>query len=164
MRAQEFTEGSSFDDSTIIDNENGLGYVPWNDNVDHHGLRVMMKPSVFFSLATPLRRREATSTDYIKEHIENGGKIASPFLHLVIDYAWLHKDFSKPARVGSHEGRNRMYAVQELFGDVPIETHLFFAGEIRTRDATPRWIQEINSILIPERSSIPMHGPFFTPK
>jgi len=164
MRAQEIIQSSSADSSNIIDNENGLGNVPMNSNVDYRGLRVMMKPSVFLSLAADLKREYATSVDYIKDHLESGGKIASPFLDIVIDYDWLRNDFSKPARVRSHEGRNRMYAVQELFGDIPIETHLFFAGEIRGHDATPKWIQEINRILIPEKSKNPVRGPFFTLK
>lgn len=161
MRAQEIIQDSSADSSSIIDNKNGLGHVPMNSNVDYRGLRVTMRPSVFFSLAKPLTREQAQSVDYIKDHIQSGGKIASPWLSLAVDYDWLRNDFTKPARVRSHEGRNRMYAIQELFGDIAIETHLFFAGEIRRHDATPQWFQEINRILVPEGSKAPVRGPFF---
>jgi pyrimidine deaminase RibD-like protein len=37
-----------------INNQSGVGAVPYNAEIDYHGLQVAMKPSVFLSLALPL--------------------------------------------------------------------------------------------------------------
>ena len=145
-----------------IDNRQGLGNVPDNQNVDYLGLRVQMKPSVFLRLAATLYREQASSTDYIKQHVQKGGAIASPWLVIDIPQAWEQGDFQQAARVSGHEGRNRMWAVLETDGDEPIECHLFFSHGLRNRHILPSWIVQINERMIPERSNKAISGPFFT--
>jgi hypothetical protein len=144
-----------------IDNVSGIGEVPDNRNVDYLGLRVLMKPSVFLSLASKISRDQATSVDYIKQQLDQGQGMASPWLVLDIPVEWDEGSLEKPARVTAHEGRNRMYAVLETEGDVPVETHLFFAG-LRARHIKPKWIEALNTSLVPQRQSSAMAGPFFS--
>lgn len=146
----------------VINDEVGMGYVPNNSNIDYMGLRVMMKPSIFLKLAAPLSRDITKSADHIKSELEGGGAIASPFLKVEVPDSWFFKnDISGVAEIVGHEGRNRMYAVLELYGDIPIEVHLFFYGEIRNRHITKEWIESLNGRLIPERGSSAISGPFF---
>lgn len=145
-----------------IDNRQGLGNVPDNQNVDYLGLRVQMKPSVFLRLAATLYREQAASTDYIKQHVQKGGAIASPWLVIDIPQAWEQGDFQQAVQVSGHEGRNRMWAVLETDGDEPIECHLFFSHGLRNRHILPSWIAQLNQRMIPERSNKAISGPFFT--
>ena len=145
----------------LIDNQKGWGNVPNNQNVDYLGLRVQMKPSTFLKLATPLSRSDATSSDAIKQHLANDGAIASPWLIVKIPSAWENHDYSKPALIVGHEGRNRMTALQELEGDSPVEVHLFFSGGMRARHIQPDWTKQLNQRLIPQTQKTPLRGPFF---
>jgi hypothetical protein len=144
-----------------IDNKQGIGEVPDNNNVDYLGLRVLMRPSVFLGLASTLYREQASSVDYIKQQLAQGRGIASPWLVIDIPQAWGQNNLDAPARVVSHEGRNRMYAVLETEGDEPIETHLFFSGGLRNRHIKPNWIENMNKSLVPQRSNQRVPGPFF---
>lgn len=66
------------------------------------------------------------------------------------------------ARIYGHEGRNRMMAIKEMFGNIPVETHLFF-GKYRRYMISSNMIQQINSQLINENGQ-PVTGPFFEHK
>lgn len=124
-------------------NGKGLGTTGYNANVDYRGLRVLMKPSVFLSLAAHLP--EPTSVDYIVQHMENGGALGSPFLIVDIPEKYFEGDFTglNYAKVVGHEGRNRMLAIQKLEGDAPVEVHIFGYGEIRKRHFTPEIIEQL---------------------
>lgn len=144
-------------DEVTIDNHDGAGAVPNNSNVDYMGLRVAMRPSVFLQLATPL----ATASDpKLVKYIAHGGAIGSPFLQVSIPEAWDSGDFSKPAQVVGHEGRNRMHAIQKLEGDNPIEVHIF-PLYYRARDMTPDFVNKLNRHLQVEQSSRIKSGPLF---
>ena len=157
-------------DEVIIDNEHGWGQVPLNMEVKHHGLRVLMQPSVFLKLAYGLDR---DASPKVVDHIRTGGSIGAPFLEISIPKTWPlnidrweseepeHVSFAVPARVAGHEGRNRMTAIKQLEGDSPIEVHLFFRHHIRRRHITPEIISELNRQLVPERKTYPIPGPFF---
>lgn len=151
-----------FDQDSVIDNVKGLGAVPNNQNVDYLGLKVKMKPSDFLKLAAPLKRSQAASADHIKQHLKQGEKIGAPWLQISIPPEWGKNNFKKPAKVTDHEGRNRMFALLELYGDKPVETHLFFSGGVRNRDLSQQWIKQLNQRLIPEKQSTAIVGPFFT--
>lgn len=146
-----------------IDNKQGIGEVPDNNNVDYLGLRVLMRPSVFLGLASTLYREQASSVDYIKQQLAQGRGIASPWLVIDIPQAWEQNTLDAPARVVSHEGRNRMYAAMETDGDLPLEVHLFFSGGIRRRHIKPGWIDQLNQQLIAQGRTKPTTGPFFSP-
>ncbi len=145
-----------------IDNKQGIGEVPDNNNVDYLGLRVLMRPSVFLGLASTLYREQASSVDYIKQQLAQGRGIASPWLVIDIPQAWDQNNLDAPARVVSHEGRNRMYAAMETDGDLPLEVHLFFSGGIRRRHIKPGWIDQLNQQLIAQGRTKPTVGPFFS--
>lgn len=126
-----------------VDNEDGLGSVPFNANVDYRGLRVLMNPSTFLSLANPLDSPK--SVDYIVQHMKNGGALGSPFLIVDIPEQYFDGDFTglNYAKVTGHEGRNRMMAIQKVEGDSPVEVHIFGLGEIRARHLTPDVIEQL---------------------
>ena len=149
---------------SIIDNRDGWGNVPDNTNVEYLGLRVRMRPSVFLQLAAHLSRAQATSLPAIRDHLRDGGKIAAPFLVIAIPDEWEDGDLTPPARIVSHEGRNRMMAVQELWGDQPIDVHLFFSGfRARHLQAHPEWIRRLEAGVCPQGTTLelPFSEPWF---
>jgi len=124
-------------------NGKGLGTTGYNSNVDYRGLRVLMKPSVFLSLAAHLS--EPSSVDYIVQHMKDGGALGSPFLIVDIPEKYFEGDFTglNFAKVVGHEGRNRMLAIQKVEGDEPCEVHIFGYGELRKRHFTPEIIEQL---------------------
>ena len=148
----------------IINNINGWGIMSKNQEIDYLGIRVYMKPSVFLSLAEHLDRSRAPSVEKIKEHLENGGTIASPTLQIDTPKEWLKQDFKKVAKIIYHEGRNRMYSIMELYGDVPIEVHLVFINGIRASNLTSEYIDSLSTRLRAERTNKLIKGNLFYPK
>ena len=165
MRARELTE-------VRYDNKMGWGATGYNDNVEYRGLVVKMTPSTFLALAPPMPC--AQSLDKIKDYIKQGGAIGSPFLIISMPDSWFEpnnsyshivdNDLVQPARVIGHEGRNRMMAIRELEGDIPVEVHIFGYGEFRARHFNARIINRLNQSLIPQLQRRPIMGPFFTVK
>lgn len=149
----------------FIDNENGAGATPNNGNVDYLGLRVWMTPATFHALAPPLLRSEARSASSLIEHMQNGGKVASPMLDVSIPGDWEDGDLREPALVVGHEGRNRMHAFAELCGpDAPIEVHIFPRG-LRARHLTPAWVKALQESMVGQliigRAGKLVEGPLF---
>lgn len=143
-----------------VDNVNGIGSVPKNQDVDYFGLRVKMKPSIFLKLAEMLiQKRESLGP--IIDHIQSGGAIGAPFLNIAIPDEWFNDDFEEPAAVVGHEGRHRMIACQKVFGDEPVEVHLFFRY-LRRRDLTEEFIQELNRGMMNQDEISVVSGPLFT--
>ena len=148
-----------FESTVNIDNVNGWGAVPYNQEVDYFGLRVQMTPSTFLRLAAPLGNEGSTE---IFDHIKSGGSIASPFLQLSLPADWENGNFSTPAKVIGHEGRNRMKAIAKLYGDDnPIEVHLLFTSGVRARHLTPEIRKELKAGLVAEKSTTYIRGPLF---
>jgi putative chitinase len=146
-------------DEHKIDNYKGINAVELNQEIDYFGIRVKMLPSVFLRLAAPL---ETEPNGWVEQHIANGGSIGSPRLGIAIPAEWSKGDFSKPATVMSHEGRNRMTFIQKLEGDVPVETHIFpYLSWLRTKDLTKDYVDNINLGLIAENSTKYIRGPLF---
>ena len=140
MRAKEFIDEYKADNDM---NGKGLGTTGYNSNVDYRGMRVLMRPSVFLSLAAHLP--SPTSVDYIVQHMKNGGALGSPFLIIDIPEKYFEGDFTglNYAEVVGHEGRNRMLAIQKVEGDDPCEVHIFGLGEIRARHLTPDIVEQL---------------------
>ncbi len=137
-----------------VDNVNGLGSVPYNQEVDYMGLRVKMKPSTFLKLALPLDQEK--SVDYIVKHIKDGGSLGAPFLDISIPAAWESGDLDKQAQVKGHEGRNRMIAIMKTEGNDPVEVHLFFRGGIRARHLTSDMIQKLKTAMLNQSGQLVM--------
>lgn len=109
--------------NVIFDQEKGLGQVPLNQNVNYRGFTAMMRPSKFLELAADLENPKQSSLDYIRQSVDEGKSVGSPFLNL---------DF-ETGKVQSHDGRHRMMVIQEKNGDVPVPVHIFGKGEQRAR-------------------------------
>lgn len=143
-----------------VDNVEGLGSVPYNQNVDYFGLRVLMKPSTFLNLALPLN--EPRSVEYIVQHLKNGGALGAPFLDVKIPADWEEDDFTHPASISGHEGRNRMLAIQKLEGDDPVEVHLLLKNGWRARNLTPDMIKEMQNGMMNQSLNRYVTGPLFS--
>jgi hypothetical protein len=112
-----------------------------------------MKPSTFLKLAAPLGHAQARQE--MKDYIEAGGAIGAPFLVINVPE-------SGTPEVTGHEGRNRMLAVLAVEGDQPIETHLFFRGEIsRARHITPQVADKLRAVLHQENTGKAVKGPLW---
>lgn len=144
----------------VIDNSKGWGAVPYNADVDYFGIRVLMKPSTFLSLA--LKLTEPINRE-LAQHISQGGSIGSPFLELQFPVEWEDGDFKEYAKVVGHEGRNRMHTLLKLEGDNPVEVHLFPRGGFnRRRYITDSMIDKLNQGAYAERSTTLVKGPLFS--
>jgi pyrimidine deaminase RibD-like protein len=145
-------------DEVNVDNREGWGSTPYNQDVDYFGLRVLMTPRTFLKLAVPLT--EPTSQQDIEKHIQQGGSIGAPFLMIDIPDAWHDGDFGEPAQVTGHEGRNRMRAILAVEGNEPVEVHLFPRG-LRHRHLTADFVQALNRGMYAERTRFEAPGPLF---
>ncbi len=139
-----------------IDNKDGAGAVPFNQDIDYFGLRTTMRPSTFLRLAAPLGQEHSPK---LEKYIADGGAIGAPFLEIKIPQEWDDGDFSKPAQVVGHEGRNRMTAIKKLEGDNPIEVHILPRGGYRARDITPEFKAALVKGLYAEKSTSLVQGP-----
>lgn len=128
----------------LVDNHKGWGAVPDNREIDYFGLRVRMTPKTFLSLAAHLPEDLQASRRDIEEHLKTGGKIGAPFLKIDTPAEWEEGDFQKQAKVTGHEGRNRMWAILNVFGNDPVEVHIFFGYGTRRRHITDAMISQLN--------------------
>lgn len=153
----------------LIDNKKGIGVTSLNKEVDMIGIRVFIKPSMFLTLAEPLPNGFARSEEFLTEQFEVGNKIASPSLVVIIP------PNSNAPLIDRHQGRNRMFTIYKLYGDVLVETHLFFrkgiskndknAGLIdpemaRTIKRTKNLLNDLNVEIISEKGEL-IKGPWF---
>ena len=115
-----------------------------------------MKPSQFKKLATPRDFKEESNLDDITKLIKNGRAIASPFLDVLFD-----PKGKKPAIVKSHEGRTRMEAIYNLYGDIPVLVHIFPSNGLRARNITPQMIDSFKALAIPQKKTKKLEGPHF---
>ena len=130
------------------------GLVPDQLDIARRGLRVMMRPSKFLQLAYPLS--DVDRNPKVKQHIELGGDISSPYLDIKLPKYWFDDppDFLYRGTVVGHDGRNRMEAWQEKHGDDPVEVHLFFRDGIRREDLTDEMIRYLQRGLHNEATRI----------
>jgi hypothetical protein len=137
----------------VVDNRDGRGATPNNMNVNYLGMKVEMRPTTFIKLAAPLGRDQAKQE--MIDYVSGGGAIGAPFL--IIKY----NEGQVPEVVG-HEGRNRMLAVYASEGDVPVETHLFFRGDVnRARHLTPEIVAQLKGGMEQEVTGQSVKGPLW---
>ncbi|AVH85313.1 hypothetical protein RsoM2USA_385 [Ralstonia phage RsoM2USA] len=164
---QTFKQFLSEDSVTVLnqvryDNRKGWGAVPYNADVNYFGLEFVMKAKKFLEVVAHLSREDATSVEAIKQHLIDGGTIGTPFLDVMLD----DRDgpLDVPVVVG-HEGRNRVYAIMELYGDdVEILVHVFPASGMRRREITSEMIENLMRGVYAERSKIYVRNPFIRMK
>jgi hypothetical protein len=144
-----------------IDNRHGLGAVPHNASVDYHGLRTVMRPSTFLKLSLPLDKNspeERETINHLKKQINDQG-FGAPFLTISVPQEWEDSDFSMEAKVRDHDGRHRMYAIQEENNDAPVETHIFIP-HFRRRDITEPIIRQLRNGVLSQNGHF-IGGPLF---
>lgn len=146
-----------------IDNENGLGATPNNANIDYAGLKVKMRPGIFLDLAAPLNQ---PPSEFMMTQLRAGEPIASPTVYLDFADGWSlgseedKPDLTQPMTVNGHEGRNRMLAILELYGDIDVETHIFIRG-LRNRHMNNDIIAHMRRKLKNETGTRTIYGPLF---
>ena len=140
-------------DELKIDNVNGLGSVPWNQEVDYMGLRVLMKPSTFLNLSLPLNMsdNDKETINYLEKEKDTRG-FGAPFLQVDME-----REFP---RITGHDGRHRMIAIQATEGDHPVEVHIFPRG-MRNKDITPEVVSKLNDLVVSQNGKY-VPGPIFT--
>lgn len=124
------------------DQQQGIGATSNNQEIDYLGMKCMMKPSTFLKLARNLTNPKQ-SLQYISDELSKGSPIASPCLTINLQTV-NGKIIGKNAKIMSHEGRTRMTAIKNLFGDVLVEVHLLFTPNIRARHLTDQIVAELN--------------------
>ena len=155
MRAEEFIQ------ELKINNRNGAGAVPYNQEIDYMGLRVAMTPRMFLKLALPLdvNPDDQATIDSLKQIKDTQG-FGAPFLYIEIPEQWFDGDVSKPAQVNNHDGRHRMMTILNSEGNNPVEVHLFLRHGLRRRDLTDKMIERLQSSMI-SQTGTPVSGPIF---
>jgi hypothetical protein len=122
--ADEAAKASSPD---IFDAREGIGQVPDNANIKYRGFVKWMTPKEFRSLVPKGVSGRGTKS-YVADALKRGAKLGQPF----IQAEW---DTQKSQwKVIDHEGRSRVDAISEVFGDVPIPVHIFPKEGLRGRD------------------------------
>lgn len=139
----------------------GWGAVPQSIDIDYFGLQVQMRPSMFLKLALPLEANAENSE--VAAHMERGGKIAYPWLDIAEPQEWEDGDFSKEAKVRTHEGRNRMKKWVQMKGDAPIQVNIFFKNANRRKFITPDMITKLSQGVYGESGQW-VNGPLFDPR
>lgn len=109
-----------------FDQRAGRGNTPFGSEPDYYSAVVLMRPSVFLSLAAPLNVPDLRqdSLRHLRECVRFGTPLASPTLKLDLP------DPAGPAAVAGHEGRHRMLAIRAEAGDVEVPVQLM-----------PRWVR-----------------------
>jgi hypothetical protein len=145
-----------------INNATGVGAVPYNREIDYHGLRVTMRPSMFLRLALPLDQNdpeERKAIEYCKSQLDDQG-IGAPFLTITVPEAWESDDFGLEAKVRDHDGRHRCYAILDKQGDKPIEVHLLMSGGMRRRHISDSMIKNLRNGILNQQGQY-VSGPIF---
>ena len=111
-------------ESIKYDQKDGIGAVPWNQEVDYRGFKKAMTPDEFLGLALPMYDKGS-----IQKYIDliNTHGLASPWLEV----EWKGSYW----RVVGHEGRHRMAAIKKMNPNEQVEVHIFPRG-MRARDIT----------------------------
>jgi len=115
----------------FLDPENGIGQVPWNQNINYVGFVVYMTPSEFLRL-NPSRSSGEESFQSLKDYMlsQEELKIGPPFLQPRWD------EESNRWIIKQHEGRGRMLVLNEYMPDEEIPVHVFPRGGLRSRHIT----------------------------
>ena len=163
MRKKNFqTSNPVFAVEHVIDNDSGPGTTPNNREIDYFGAVVHMKPSTFLKLASPLEGEP--SVTFFRERIRNGEGFGAPMLYIGVPDGWKAGNFDGKTMVKGHEGRNRMTAIMQEEGDVPVETHILLSSkhvEWRARNISTQPMQLLDKGCYRETTGSWVTGPLF---
>jgi hypothetical protein len=127
-----------------FDNKDGIGAVPFNQEIDYMGFVTRMTPREFRRIV-PAGVSGPKTKEYVKQALQQGKKLGTPFLEVKWD------DKNKVWQTTGHEGRSRVDAIAELFGnDLLIPIHIF-PGGMRARDMTDEMKK---APILPQRDNI----------
>ena len=159
------SEGSDVNEQVVnelkINNASGIGAVPNNQQIGYLGLQVVMRPSMFLELASPLDAKSADereTIEYIKKNLDEKG-VGAPWLTVVIPEAWESDDFSQMAHVRDHDGRHRMHSILEQEGNDPVEVHII-VPHMRRRHITDAMVDQLRSGMLNQQGQY-VSGPVF---
>lgn len=114
----------------LFDNKDGIGAVPYNQDVNYMGFITYMTTKKFRELVPP-GVWDLNTKEYVIQAIKDGQKLGTPFLEV----RWDEKN--KVWQTVGHEGRSRMDAIGEIFGtDVLVPVHMFPGPSMRARHIT----------------------------
>ena len=113
----------------VFDEQNGLGNVPIQKDINYFGFIREMKISEFRKLVPSGRLSEGIRFNELKQKIKNGTSVAPPFL----DVEW--NEELECWQCYGHEGRSRLDAIKELYGDIVVPVHIF-PYRMRAKDIT----------------------------
>ena len=139
----------------IFDNEKGLGATGNNRNILYMGMVALMKIDDFLSIAADHGGQREQSAADIKDAINEGYGIASPWLE--IDLNDFHD--KKIAQCYGHEGRARMICCKKYFGLTEVPVQIFFPGN-RNRHITDEVIEWLKNGIKKEKGSLVIKDPF----
>lgn len=150
-----------------FDQRNGIGATSWNQEVDYRGIRVYMKCSNFLRLIGDQKIEHfdpgGESIGFMRQQYQQGMSIGSPFLDIDLPGGWFKnkEDLNQAAQVKGFEGRKRVTAILNEYGDKYIEVHFFFNSEVRRRHITPVMIKDMMQRLIPLKEKMPIARRWF---
>lgn len=132
----------------LVDNKDGLGATPNNQEIEYFGFVGFITPNKFFRLAAHSDTMQERGEQIEQAMREKG--IGNPFLFLKTDSdqaPWGN------IRVDGHEGRARMSVVERLNGaNTPFPVH-FFVRQLRARHLNLEFFQLLNTHgVTPERT------------
>lgn len=134
----------------VFDQQNGIGSVPWNQEVGYKGFVAMMRPGAFRAFTLPMEESRERIDKY-KLLFQQGIATGSPWLQLDVDSPTAEK--AGKFRIVGHEGRARTAAIAELQPNIEIPVHVFiYQGN--HKDLKPEMISRLNTSIMKEQSSI----------
>jgi hypothetical protein len=139
----------------LFDRESGIGAIPFNEDIEHFGATVLMRPSTFLLLACPLDATNSrTATDGFMASALRDRRALAPAILRVDDPA-----MDVPGVCG-HEGRHRMRALGFLLGDAPVPVHLGRPSR-RALSMDDAWLARVSASLLDETCGRSVEGPLF---
>jgi hypothetical protein len=130
----------------------GLGGTPNSQNVVYLGFAAEMKPSQFLKVALDADRSDDAKkfVGFIRER----APVASPFLEIRANLReWEEDGAELRVEVKGHEGRGRMWAIDEVNGNTPVPVHFFVLGGNRARHLSEKFFKDFREAgLVKERA------------
>lgn len=128
------------------DQKNGVGNVPFNQEINYRGFAVFMTPAMFLALVPSRKYPHDKVVQAMKDK-----PIASPFLDIRFDK-------KMQAQVVAHEGRGRMLTIAQTHGQIPVLVHCF-PYSMRAHNLNLNYIRNFRNLATPEDAKVKHRGP-----